>query len=511
MLDSPDDAATSRATSHPDRGHETRSAPGSPDGVDPSLWDPARRALTIGLLLTVTLVALESLAVATVMPEVRSDLGGYTLYGWVFSGFFLASILGIVAGGQAADQHGLAPAFAVGVVLFGTGLVIAGLSTSMAMLVGGRLLQGLGAGIVPAVAYAVIARAFPTRLRPKMFALLSTAWVVPGLIGPALAAAVEHALSWRWVFLGLLPVVVVAGTMTFPALLAAGSGIAAKRTPSPQPGVPGPLISNGRLGESAAASQRRANRERARRVLALVAGVGAVFVAASGVDGVVGVGVAAVGAVAAVWAFIHLVPPGTVRLRRGVPATVAVRGLLTWCFFQADAYISLAVVDGRHATTWMAGAALSAGSVLWACGSWLQSRQIETLGPRRLVSSGLALITVSILLALGVSLGLPVVVIVVAWAIGGFGMGMAYAPLALVVLAAAKPGEEGAASAALQLSDVVGVTLGTGLGGALVGLGDSRGWAVSTSVAAVFATAALMAVCALAASSRLPTQVVEHG
>ena len=75
------------------------------------LWDPDRRALTIGLLLTITLVATEALAVATVMPEVRADLGGYALYGWVFSGFFLASIVGIVVGGRAADRIGLAQPF----------------------------------------------------------------------------------------------------------------------------------------------------------------------------------------------------------------------------------------------------------------------------------------------------------------------------------------------------------------------------------------------------------------
>src|SRR5690606_16944860 len=87
---------------HPDRCISTRptgaARPYAAEVADDDvggLWDPDRRALTIGLLLTITLVATEALAVATVMPEVRADLGGYALYGWVFSGFFLASIVGI--------------------------------------------------------------------------------------------------------------------------------------------------------------------------------------------------------------------------------------------------------------------------------------------------------------------------------------------------------------------------------------------------------------------------------
>ena len=81
------------------------------------LWSPARRQLTVGLLLTITLVAFESLAVATVMPDVKDDLGGLALYGWVFSGFFLASLLGIVVSGRLADERGLALPFTAGLVL----------------------------------------------------------------------------------------------------------------------------------------------------------------------------------------------------------------------------------------------------------------------------------------------------------------------------------------------------------------------------------------------------------
>ena len=84
--------------------------------------------------------------------------------------------------------------------------------------------QGFGAGAVPSIGYVAIGRSYPEALRPRMFAVLSSAWVIPGLLGPSLASIVEHALGWRWVFLGLLPFVLVAGVMTLPALGQIGPG-----------------------------------------------------------------------------------------------------------------------------------------------------------------------------------------------------------------------------------------------------------------------------------------------
>ena len=193
-------------------------------------------------MLTITLVAFESLAIATVMPVVSDDLGGLGLYGWVFSGFFLGSLLGIVLAGWAADRRGTRLPFAAGLALFTVGLVVGGTAPSMAVLVVGRVLQGAGAGVIPAVAYATVARSYPPDLRPRVFAVFSTAWVVPGLVGPAAASAIEHATSWRVVFLALLPLVAIAAALALPVLSdrgpAGGPGRrrgTATRRPTPTP------------------------------------------------------------------------------------------------------------------------------------------------------------------------------------------------------------------------------------------------------------------------------------
>lgn len=465
----------------------------SPDLTNPvsdGLWTAERRALTIGLVLTITLVAFEALAIATVMPIVKDDLGGLALYGWVFSGFFLASLLGIVVAGQLADRRGLALPFAAGLALFALGLIAGGAATSMLMLVLARLAQGFGAGAIPAVAYAAIARGYPERLRPRMFAVVSTAWVVPGLIGPALATVIEHVLSWHWVFLGLLPVVLVAGAIALPAIIAL-------------PAAPDRPLSSGRQMARPAAQPLL-------RVVLLVLGVGAVLLAGSVNMLIAAVLLFAIGVPVGAWAFSGLVPPGTLRLAPGLPVTIAVRGLLTAAFFSADAYVPLMIVDGRGAATWVAGVTLSVVTVTWAAGSWTQARVIDRIGPRRLDVTGFGLIAAGAITIFGVSQGLPVGLAVVGWGVAGLGMGIAHAPLSVITLAAAEPHETGAASASLQLSDTLGLTLGAGLGGWIIASGDSQGWSVADGVGAAFIASLLLAGCGLLAARRLPQRLAPN-
>src|ERR1700683_3506104 len=196
----------------------TDRTPTAPTSLAGGIWAPAYRSLTVGLVLAVTLVAFEALAVATVLPVVGRSLGDLRLYGWVFSAFLLSSLIGIVVAGTLADRVPIGRPMLAGLALFAVGLVIGGTAPTMAVLVAGRAVQGLGAGVVPAVAYVAISRCYPEECRPRMFAVLSTAWVVPGLIGPAIAALVATAVGWRWVFLGLLPLVIAAGVLVVLAL-----------------------------------------------------------------------------------------------------------------------------------------------------------------------------------------------------------------------------------------------------------------------------------------------------
>ena len=139
----------------------------TPAGPAGGIWAPARRPLTVGLVLAVTFVAFEALAVATILPVVGRHLGDLRLYGWVFSAFLLASLIGIVLAGTLADRVPLARPMLAGLALFALGLVIGGTAPNMPALVAGRAVQGLGAGVVPAVAYVAISRCYPEECRPR--------------------------------------------------------------------------------------------------------------------------------------------------------------------------------------------------------------------------------------------------------------------------------------------------------------------------------------------------------
>ena len=110
------------------------------------VFHEALRPLTIGILLGVTIVAFEGLAVVTIAPQFASSLGGMALYGWVFSAYLLASLLGIVVGGQLADTRGPGLPFRAGLFIFILGLLVSGFAPSMGVLIVGRFLQGFGGG-----------------------------------------------------------------------------------------------------------------------------------------------------------------------------------------------------------------------------------------------------------------------------------------------------------------------------------------------------------------------------
>jgi len=447
------------------------------------LWSPQRRQLTIGLILTITLVAFEALAVSTVMPIVAEELGDKALYGWVFTSFMLGSLIGIVVIGGLIDDRGLGAPFLAGIGLFAIGLIVGGLAPSMQVLVVARFVQGLGAGAIPPIAYVAIGRSLPERLRPQMFATLSTAWVLPGVMGPAIAGLVGETLGWRWVFLGLLPLIVVAALIAYPAVSRVGPAAQAA------------------AGEAAAVASLR-GRIRFAIILAVGTGLFLGGLTSGAIAPLVVLGLA--GLALAIPALHHLTPAGTLRAARGLPAAVLMRGLLTFTFFAVDAYVALLLVDVRGESAIQAGISLTGATVAWTTGSWIQARYARRWPPDRFVRAGIVVVLIglaSFLLIL--SPAVPVWLSVPTFAIAGLGMGLAYAPLTLIVLREAPPHEQGSASSALSLSDALGTALGTGMTGAIVAESYRQSGDPAMGLAVGFAVAIGVGAVGLALSGRL--------
>lgn len=441
-----------------------------------SVWGQRQRALTFGLVLIVSLTAFEAMAVATVLPAAIGDIGGVRFYGWAFSSFMLSNLVGIQMAGQAADRRGAHPPFIVGCLFFALGLIVAGLSRGPMSFIVGRLLQGAGAGAVSAAAYVAVARGYATEARPRMLAIFATAWVIPGMIGPAAAGALAHLFGWRSVFLFLIPLVAVALLLAAPALRKLG--VASEGETPSEVGV-GPA-------------------------LALAVGVGLALLSVEVSFRPAGWSMLVAGVLLAFVSLRRLLPSGTLRAAPGLPAAIASLAVMSAAFFGAEAYVPLAITTVREQSTFMAGATLTAATLCWTTGTWIQERWVTRIGHRPLAAFGLVLMIVGIAgTAMVLWPAVSVMVAPITWGVAGLGMGIAYPTASLVALSSASPGREGEASAALQLANVLGMAIGTGIGGGVFGFVTAEAYSTASAIAVVEGCAAAAAVLGLAVTTRL--------
>lgn len=423
-----------------------------------SVWHPPYRRLTLGLILLTLGPAFEALAVATILPKVVASLGGLSFYGWSFSAYMLATIVSLILAGDAADRRGPARPFVIGVSLFVAGLLLAGTASSMLTFVLSRGVQGLGAGTLASVAYVCLGRGYPEQVKPRMIAMLASAWVVPGLVGPPLAGIIANFAGWRWVFLGLIPLLPLATLLVLPSLR--------KLT--------------------YAAPSASWNLPRLIAALGLVIGAGMTLAGLQIPLLPLAIAVSLAGLAVGIPSLRRILPPGTLQARAGLPAAIATMGLLSLGFFGADAFLPLTLISIRGQNTLFAGAALTASTLAWTVGSWLQARLAGRQSRRLLVTIGLLLIVLGIA-GIGCVLlpGVPVALAIISWGIGGLGMGLAYSTVSLVVLETAPADQQGAATASMELASFLGSALGTGLGGVIIAVVASAGGQPSTAIALV--------------------------
>ncbi|WP_433475322.1 MFS transporter [Spirillospora sp. CA-142024] len=440
--------------------------------LEPDQAVPARgvlgagfRGATLGIVLVVTLLAFESMSVGTVMPAVADDLDGLSLYAWGFSATLITSLLSTVLAGGWVDRSGPSRPFAIGLGTFVAGLVIAGAAPSMWLFVAGRAVQGLGTGVAMVAMYVVIARVYPEELRSRVFAALSAAWVLPSLIGPAVGGVVAEHIGWRWVFLGLVPLVVPPTLLLVPALRGIRPADAAPATPG----------------------------SRYLAAVAVAAGAGILLYGLDG-SGWTMVPAALAGLAGLAFGLPRLVPAGTLRLRRGLPSVILVRGLLSGAFFGADVFIPLALTRLHHFSAAQAGIVLTVGGLGWSAASQVQGRSER---PREFYAVlGAVLVTAGIVLAT-IALQFSGWLAAPAWIIGGAGMGFSIGSLSVLLLDLSAEDEQGVNSSALQIADTLGSSLVVGVAGALVtGFGAARLDAGLAVAGALFAAIAAFGVIA---------------
>jgi len=444
------------------------------------IFDARYRALTIGIILAVTTVAFEGLAITTIAPGLAQKLQGLHLYGWIFSAFLLAQIVGTMVIGQRINKNGVFASFVASILIFVVGIVIAATSVNMIMLIIGRVFQGFGAGAVVTCVYYSITLGYPDRLRTKILAMFSGAYILPALIGPYIAGLLAEHLSWRFVFWLVLPFIGLAVILTLPAF----------RKFSVR-------------DQGAAQSGRKEG-----YAVLLAVGTGLLLTGLSNITDWKGMALAAAGAIAMIQPLRKLLPVGTLAVRRGLPATIVSRGLFVACYNATESYVVLALTEVKHLPADLAGLIVAAGALSWSTAAWLQSKldgKDHGTGRIKRVMAGIFFLIVggaAVMLAVGLPEG-GIVFAVISQIFTGFGIGLAHPTTGAISLQQAKSGEEGEISAGLQFTDAFSPGLSIGLGGALIAISGTLNWGLATGVLLALSLQLLFVILSFAVSFRI--------
>ncbi len=381
------------------------------------------------------------------MPTVIAALGGAHLYPWVFSIYMLASTVVMPVFGGLSDRLGRRGPFVAAIVIFCAGSLMAGVATSMPVLVAGRGVQGVGAGGILALSLIIFGDLFAGPRRGQMQGLLTAVWGVASIAGPLLGGIIVDGWSWRWVFLLNLPLGAVVIGLAVGGLAETGEHVA------------------GRALDLAGA-------------LTFLAGVTGLMLAVlepgSPGHGALGTGqlgalaVAALGLAGFVWAERRSADPLLpFSLFREMPfaAGSAAAFFSGAAMFGALVHVPLLVQWGRGTDATTAGLSLMTMSTGWSVGGLFAGQVLNRLGFRPLALGGAALMTLGYT-ALALKPDVDWVGLMVVGGAIGVGMGLLSITLVVGVQTAIEPARRGVATSGVLFFRNIGATLGVAVMGA---------------------------------------------
>lgn len=211
-----------------------------------------RRPIVIALMLTMALAALDSTIIATAIPQIVGDLGGFAYFSWLFSGYLLAVTVTLPVYGKLSDTFGRKPVLICGITLFIIGSLLCATAWNMAALIAFRVIQGLGGGAIQGTVQTIAADLYPLKERPRIQAALSSVWASAAVAGPAIGGLIGHYVGWRLIFVTNLPIALLAlwlivrnlrepGLAARSAKAAAGTGAVGGKSPGRRVDWPGAL------------------------------------------------------------------------------------------------------------------------------------------------------------------------------------------------------------------------------------------------------------------------------
>ena len=451
-------------------------------------WAPEYRRLSTGIVALVSVFGFEGIAIAAVMPVAATDLNAISNYAVTFTSFTMASLLGMSFAGLWANKLGLARVVIFAIATLAIGSLVAGFAPILAVLTLGRALQGFAMGLDLVTMYVVIGRMYPEALRPKALGMLAAAWVVPGLIGPGLAGLLVEISSWRMTF-WIVPLLLVIPTMLLIPEL--------KKLPL----VPSP-----------------ARPDAPKQVVAVLVAIAALALFQGGASHVGRwptlniVLIAIVSLSFAAWTTTVLMPKGFLRIAPSIPAVVGMRGVVAGAFFAAEIYVPLALQEIRGVSVALSGGVLTAATITWFAGSWLQGSHRLKLSREQILVIGVLMTTLGIaLIPIAVfvpnSIGMAALLASLVWGVSAFGMGICFPTLGVLMLDKSLEAEHARNSASLQMSDSFGVIIATALAGSLLSVASLNSNITSATFTSIWIFCAIVGLISILFIPRIQAKV----
>ncbi|MEP7105504.1 MAG: MFS transporter [Chloroflexota bacterium] len=413
--------------------------------MDRLRWTPPLVRLTAGLMLSLFVAAMDATVVGTALPTIARELGQFSLYPWVFSGYLITATTSVPLWGRLADLHGRRWVLLVGMGLFVVASVLCATSPGMGWLIAFRTLQGLGAGCIQPLVFTIVGDVFPIAQRARLQGLFGGMWAIASVVGPGLGALFIATLGWRWIFLINLPIGILAAALVWgyrehrPEARAAG-GLDLRS---------GILLTAG--------------------IALLLWGLGTGSPTATPAWPVLALAVVVLALFA--WAESRsrspILPLDLLR-HRGIGPAVLVTALAGTVMFGVTAYLPLQVQQALGGSVFAAGAAVGAMSLGWPLASTASGWVIMRVGYQRLAVAGAATLLAGTLLLALPPPGAGVLWVSVASGVVGVGMGLFSAPLLIVIQSSVAWDRRGAATALNQFARTIGGAVGVSLMGVLL-------------------------------------------
>jgi MFS family permease len=413
------------------------------------LFASPHAALAVGVLLLEFSAGLTVYVSAVVVPTVIADLHAARDYPLIVSATSVGLFLSLVAAARLLRRVGPRPVLAAGLILTVAGALVSAAAASALVFACGRFAAALGSGLLGVFGTAAVIASVPQGYRTRLFALTSAMWILPGMVGPAAAVAVVHAVGWRWTLLMVVPPVLLARVLVGRAALRSGTGSADGVT------------------------------ERRPLAVSLLLPAGmAFFVFGSagslGTWSLLGLAVALIGAVG-------LLPAGTARLAAGPPRFLALLAVVCFGYFGADALMTAIGTRADGLPLIWVSVALGASAVCWSLGSMLQPRLSGSHGQhgRAVLAAGVATMAVGAgaIVAMQTFGAITGPALLIAWCVAGAGMGLAYPILYLqsTTATASLALDAGTLATAVLVAESLGSVLGTAAGSAIVDVAQRIG------------------------------------